>query len=649
MKIRWWRNRGAWGGVGLALVLTAVGCSSNKQLGGETSSSFCDDYLHAVTSKLVLCQGGSATAFNEASQTLDLCGGISTDLALGKLTFSPKAGQACLSEISATDCGPLFSQHSPPADCLKAFSGTVPAGSACYPISIGLAQECAPGNYCATDTQCPGLCKPEGTLGVPCGSGVGAVAECAPPFICSYTDGSGGTCQPPPPDVQVGSACGGPGQCTSQNVTLVCDGPNGPLGGSPPVGAPTCQNPRATGSCWQNSDCSTNNCVLAGPGATEGVCTPARVIGDACLPGQNQCGSGAYCGAASKCVDLPAVGQSCAGNSGEGTFCANGVCNPLTSLCDAYQGAGETCNGPTGQCDGFNTQCGPSGVCLPACAPGSACGAPGQICCAQNLCNAGLTCNGTTCGVAPPGIDGGRDAHVSTGIAITPNAMGVFDGSNAAGVLGAWWATTDDYDFRGTPGTGSCPMAGFTDAECSSIATPTPGKPFLPNPTGTGMCTSGIAAQVLAGDGGAPAYSVIWGSIVGFDLDDPAGFYDDAGAPAADAGITSKGQYDAKAHGVTGIAFDIDTPPIGNLRVEFQTMGTENNAAYWGGATSNASPVFPGRNEVRWSDVGGPFYLTTPPRFDPTKLEDVDFHVVVNTSAPVPYSFCISNVVMLTD
>ena len=649
MKIRWWRNRGAWRGVGLALVLAAVGCSSGKQLGGETSSSFCDDYLHAVTSKLVLCQGGSATAFNEASQTLDLCGGISTDLALGKLTFSPKAGQACLSEISATDCGPLFSQHSPPADCLKAFSGTVPAGSACYPISIGLAQECAPGNYCATDAQCPGICKPEGTLGVPCGSGVGAVAECAPPFICSYTNGSGGTCQPPPPDVQVGSACGGPGQCTSQNVTLVCDGPNGPLGGSPPVGAPTCQNPRATGACWQDSDCSTNNCVLAGPGATGGVCTPARVIGDACLPGQNQCGSGAYCGAASKCVDLPAVGQSCAGNAGEGTFCANGVCNPLTSLCDAYQGAGETCNGPTGQCDGFNTQCGPSGVCLPACAPGSACGAPGQICCAQNLCNAGLTCNGTTCGVAPPGVDGGRDAHVSTGIAITPNAMGVFDGSNAAGVLGAWWATTDDYDFRGTPGTGSCPMAGFTNAECSSIATPTPGKPFLPNPTGTGMCTSGVAAQVLAGDGGAPAYSVIWGSIVGFDLDDPAGFYDDAGAPAADAGITSKGQYDAKAHGVTGIAFDIDTPPIGNLRVEFQTMGTENNAAYWGGATSNASPVFPGHNEVRWSDVGGPFYLTTPPRFDPTKLEDVDFHVVVNTSAPVPYSFCISNVVMLTD
>jgi hypothetical protein len=367
------------------------------------------------------------------------------------------------------------------------------------------------------------------------------------------------------------------------------------------------------------------------------------------VPGQNQCGFGAYCGAAGKCVDLPAVGQSCAGSAGEGTYCANGICNPSTSRCVPYQEAGQACSGAAGQCDGFNAQCSPAGVCLPSCSPGSACGAPGQICCAQNLCNAGLSCNGTTCGVPPPGTDGGSDAHVSTGIAITPDAMGRFDGTNSAGVRGAWWATTDDYDFAGTPGTGTCPMAGFTDAQCSSIVTPTPGKPFVPNPTGTGMCTSGTAAQVLAGDGGEPAYSVIWGSIIGFDLQDPPGFYDDAGAPTADASPTSKGQYDAKAHGVTGIAFDIDTPPLGNLRVEFQTMGTENNAAYWGGSVSNSSPVFPGHNEVRWSDVGGPAYLTNPPRFDPTRLESVAFHVVVNASAPVPYLFCINNVVMLTN
>jgi hypothetical protein len=247
-------------------------------------------------------------------------------------------------------------------------------------------------------------------------------------------------------------------------------------------------------------------------------------------------------------------------------------------------------------------------------------------------------------GATPPSPDGGA----SPGIAITPNATGFFDGSNAAGVLGAWWATGDNYDFGGTHGTGTCPIAGFANPQCSSIATPTPGKPFVPNPTGTGMCTSGIAAEVLAGDGGAPAYSAIWGNMIGFDLHDPPGFYTDAGVLGADAGLTSKGQYDVSAHGVTGIAFDIDTPPLGNLRVEFETMGTESNAAYWAGSASNASPVVAGHNELRWSEVGGPFYLTNPPPFDPTKLEAVAFHVITNASAPVPYSFCINNVVMLT-
>jgi hypothetical protein len=250
---------------------------------------------------------------------------------------------------------------------------------------------------------------------------------------------------------------------------------------------------------------------------------------------------------------------------------------------------------------------------------------------------------------AIPSPDTGADGGASAGIAITPNALGYFDGTNAAGVVGAWWATGDDYDFGGMPRTGTCPMAGFPDSECSSIATPTPGKPFIPNPTGTGMCTSGIAAQVLAGDGGAPAYSVIWGNTIGFDLHDPPGFYTDAGSPAPDANITSKGQYDASAHGVTGIAFDIDTPPPGGTcRVEFQTMGTETNPAYWGGSTSNFSPVVAGHNEIRWSEVGGPFYLTDPPPFDPNKLEDVDLHVIANPVAPIPYSFCINNIVMLT-
>jgi hypothetical protein len=242
-------------------------------------------------------------------------------------------------------------------------------------------------------------------------------------------------------------------------------------------------------------------------------------------------------------------------------------------------------------------------------------------------------------GGRPPAIEagteaGGNDGRLSTGIPIIPDGNGYIDGSNAAGVFGAWWATGDDYDDSGGPaGTGTCPMAGFPDAECSRISAPTPGMLFAPASGGRGMCTRGIAAQVINDDGGTLAYSVIWGNVIGFDLDHPW----------VDAGATTRGQYDAPAHGVTGVAFDIDVPPSENLRVELQTLGTESNAAYWDGT------VFSGHNEIRWSDVGGPSYLTNPPPFDPTKLESVDFHVVANPSSSVPYAFCVYNVVMLTN
>src|SRR5206468_7940286 len=102
------------------------------------------------------------------------------------------------------------------------------------------------------------------------------------------------------------------------------------------------------------------------------------------------------------------------------------------------------------------------------------------------------------------------------------------------------------------------------------------------------MCASGVTAQVLPDATGNPAYSSIWGSIVGFDVANTAGTGADAGA---DAGNTRMA-YDAPAHGITGFAFDIDNPPPGgHLRVTFQPVGTENAAAYWGGATMDASPI----------------------------------------------------------
>jgi hypothetical protein len=240
---------------------------------------------------------------------------------------------------------------------------------------------------------------------------------------------------------------------------------------------------------------------------------------------------------------------------------------------------------------------------------------------------------------------GGTGGTAPTGkISLVPDATGWLDGSNAAGVRGSWWSTGDFFGTDASPGTGSCPSAGFSAPVCSVLTTPTPGQPFAPEPNGRGMCTSGSVAQVLPGSDGAPAWSAIWGNIIGFSMAWQ-------GDRDSDAGASGNGPYDANAHGVTGFAFDIDNVPLGgHIRVEFATTTTNDSAAYWKGRDMDFSPVFaPGHYEMRWSEIGGPNYLTNPPPFDPTQLNAIRFHVVPNASESIPYSFCIKNTVLLTD
>jgi hypothetical protein len=244
--------------------------------------------------------------------------------------------------------------------------------------------------------------------------------------------------------------------------------------------------------------------------------------------------------------------------------------------------------------------------------------------------------------VVAPFKVGAGGGPASTGIVLKPDADGRFDGSNAAGVNGRWWATGDDFGLDGTAGGGSCPMAGFAASDCSVLTTPTAGMAFHPDPNGKGMCTSGVSAKVVPGSDGMLAWSAIWGNIIGFHLAE-------SGSDPYPANVRP---YDAGAHGITGFAFDIDAvPPGGHIRVGFQTSGTENNPAYWGGAGSDVSPVFqPGHFEMRWRDVGGPMYLgANAPPFNPAQLVAIQFHVVSSNIAPVPFTFCVNNIMLLTN
>ena len=232
-------------------------------------------------------------------------------------------------------------------------------------------------------------------------------------------------------------------------------------------------------------------------------------------------------------------------------------------------------------------------------------------------------------------------ARVSTGFPLIADGDGHYDGSNAAGVVGYWWSTGDAYGMDAVLGDGTCQADGFPAADCSVLTTPAPGTLFRPDPGGRGMCTSGVSAQVINDATGSPAYGAIWGDVIAFDLNNPGSF---------PAGPPTRLAYDAPAHGVTGFAFDIDAVPAMHMRITFQTVGTENSSAYWDGATSDDSPILtPGHYEMRWPEIGGPKYLTNPPPFDPTQLESITFFVYSNAVAPVPFSYCITNVMLLTN
>jgi hypothetical protein len=232
----------------------------------------------------------------------------------------------------------------------------------------------------------------------------------------------------------------------------------------------------------------------------------------------------------------------------------------------------------------------------------------------------------------------------SGGILLLPDSKGFIDGTNAAGVIGSWYAFADGYgDGASVVGAGPCQLAGHTD--CSYFNTPVPNTPFAPDPQGA-MCAAGHAAMVPL-MGTTFDYTNVYGAEITLDFNVP---------PPRNGGPAVKQPYDAidRTPSIRGIAFDIDTPPANAMRVELPTSAvpgtTDANAAYWGGRSTNASPVLAGHNAFFWTDVGGPMSsFLSPPAFDPTKLLSLRFHVITNGAAAFSFNFCISNLTLLTN
>jgi hypothetical protein len=221
---------------------------------------------------------------------------------------------------------------------------------------------------------------------------------------------------------------------------------------------------------------------------------------------------------------------------------------------------------------------------------------------------------------------------------LIPDETGRIDRTKTGttGIEGRWHVFSDGTNPEGVP-SGTCQNNGHDSAQCSIVISPDPTAMIFPptvvNGFVLGMCVVGVAARVISDASGNPDYSHIWGLGIAVDFNGVQAYYD------------------APAHGVTGIAFDIDSepPPRGGIRVEVPTQATALQPAWWGGATDDTSPVHAGHNELRWASVGGPVYSTGLPAFDPTRILAILFHAVSDPDGPETVSFCINNLAALRD
>ena len=145
--------------------------------------------------------------------------------------------------------------------------------------------------------------------------------------------------------------------------------------------------------------------------------------------------------------------------------------------------------------------------------------------------------------------------------------------------------------------------------------------------TGTQVCATGTAGQVLPGADGAAAYDDYWGTAIGFNLSQEEGV--DAALP-----------YDAMSKGVAGFSFTIagdnPIPATGELRFNIKVAGDDNNYCAEITASGNSTFMLTELYQKCWEmDT----LLPTP---NPIQLEALHWQYVTNTMASYDFSLCVT-------
>jgi len=244
--------------------------------------------------------------------------------------------------------------------------------------------------------------------------------------------------------------------------------------------------------------------------------------------------------------------------------------------------------------------------------------------------NAGMSGNLAASAGKPPSTSASSGSSGAIDAPAKPSEAPLIIGDNGLlnapdfGVSGPLYALSDGFGLNGDSASGDCELAGHAASECAQMAFTNSGPPSF-------ICARGTVEKLLdvVGNPGTPDYGAMWGAGVAFNFVQ---------------GEAGRLPYDASAHGVIGIAFDIDRVPQRGLRVEILPATTPSEPAAWKASQSPSltSPVQAGRNIVLFQDATPlPFY-NNQSALDPTQILSVQFHLPT-TNVAADFDFCISN------
>ena len=288
----------------LTLAALTVGASTCGG-GGGRSVPFDDlagDLTNAECDFLVACGAAPDRTTCLASIGLDSVqfATMKADIAAGIVVYDGQAAGACIdvfkSLVSCKQTAMGDTGQRLDATCGKVFTGTLPAGGACF-----FSDECANRGICGSQTCsgscCAGTCVARPApipLGGDCSSPL-QYQDCIEGTVCAANATGGGSCKVP---LAAGARCGPYDRCVRPYQ----------CGGIDPVTSEgTCTGPPGQGqACDMSGNCDDSPRLLR---PDQNVCTSRIAVGSPCSAPEG-CISYATCDGTT-CVAMPGPGSSC--------------------------------------------------------------------------------------------------------------------------------------------------------------------------------------------------------------------------------------------------------------------------------------------------------------------------------------------------